>query len=66
MGRTLQTYNIMLYRKDDSYLMLHRVSVKNDETRTKWIGIGGHFEEGSPEDCLFKRSKRRNRSTLTS
>ena len=32
--------------KDDSYLMLHRVSKKNDVNKDKWIGVGGHFEEG--------------------
>ncbi|MFR3320324.1 MAG: DNA mismatch repair protein MutT [Lachnospiraceae bacterium] len=38
--------------KDDSYLMLHRVSKKHDVNKDKWIGIGGHFEEGeSPEEC---------------
>ena len=31
---------------EDSYLMLHRVSKKNDVNKDKWIGVGGHFEEG--------------------
>lgn len=36
-----------------SYLMLHRVKKKEDENAGKWIGVGGHFEEGeSPEDCV--------------
>ena len=48
--------------KDDKYMMLHRVSKKNDVNKDKWIGIGGHFEEGeSPEEYL-KRGKRRNRT----
>ena len=39
--------------KDDCYLMLHRISRKNDVNKDKWIGVGGHLEEGeSPEDCL--------------
>ncbi len=39
--------------KDGAYLMLHRVKKKNDENGGKWIGVGGHFEEGeSPEDCM--------------
>lgn len=43
--------------KDDSYLMLHRVSKKNDVNKDKWIGIGGHFEEGeSPEECLLREA----------
>ena len=28
--------------KDDSYLMLHRVSKNHDVNKDKWIGIGGH------------------------
>ncbi len=41
--------------KDDSYLMLHRVKKKNDINQDKWIGVGGHFEEGeSPEECLLR------------
>ena len=40
--------------KENQYLMLHRVSKKKDGNKDKWIGVGGHFEEGeSPEDCLF-------------
>ena len=30
--------------KDGKYLMLHRISKKNDVNKDKWIGIGGHFE----------------------
>ena len=39
----------------EKYLMLHRVSKKNDVNKDKWIGVGGHFEENeSPEDCLLR------------
>lgn len=38
---------------DDSYLMLHRTKKENDINKDKWIGIGGHLEDGeSPEECL--------------
>ncbi len=41
--------------KDDKYLMLHRIKKENDVNKDKWIGVGGHFEEGeSPEDCLLR------------
>ena len=41
--------------QDGCYLLLHRVSKKNDINRDKWIGVGGHFEAGeSPEDCLVR------------
>ena len=32
--------------KDGKYLMLHRVSKKEDINQGKWIGVGGHFETG--------------------
>ena len=32
--------------KEDSYLMMHRVSKKNDLNQGKWIGIGGKVEKG--------------------
>ena len=35
------------------YLMLHRTKKEKDINKDKWIGIGGHLEEGeSPEECL--------------
>ena len=41
--------------QDDRYLMMHRVSKKNDCNQGKWIGVGGHFKEGeSPEECLLR------------
>ena len=44
--------------KEDAYLMLHRVKKENDINKDKWIGIGGHFENGeSPEECLIREVK---------
>ena len=38
---------------DGKFLMLHRVSKKDDVNRGKWIGVGGKFEEGeAPEECI--------------
>jgi len=46
--------------------MLHRVSKKNDINKDKWIGIGGHFEEGeSPEECLLREALEETGLTLT-
>ena len=57
MGERSKLTTLCYIEKDDSYLMLHRVSKKNDENKDKWIGIGGHFEEGeSPEDCLLREA----------
>lgn len=37
------------------YLMLHRVKKQVDENKDKWIGVGGHMEEGeAPEECLVR------------
>ena len=53
--------------KDESYLMLHRVSKKHDVNKDKWIGVGGHFEQGeSPEDCLLREVKEETGLTLKS
>ena len=60
--------NTLLCRKNGAYLMLHRVSKKNDVNKDKWIGIfGGNFEEGgSPEECLLREAYEKTGSTLTS
>lgn len=53
--------------KDDSYLMLHRVSKENDINKDKWIGVGGHLEaDESPEECLLREVKEETGLTLTS
>ena len=52
--------------KDDCYLMLLRNKKKVDENKGKWIGVGGHFEEGeSPEDCLLREVREETGLTLT-
>lgn len=41
--------------QDGKYLMLHRNKKEKDINKDKWIGVGGHFEEGeSPEECLLR------------
>lgn len=40
------------------YLMLHRTKKEKDINKDKWIGIGGHIEEGeSPEECLVREMR---------
>ncbi|MCR5303566.1 MAG: 8-oxo-dGTP diphosphatase [Lachnospiraceae bacterium] len=49
MNNTTLVYII----RDDRVLLLCRDRKENDENAGKWIGVGGHFEEGeSPEDCM--------------
>ena len=39
--------------KDNKYLMLHRNKKANDINEGKYIGVGGHVEEGeSPLECI--------------
>lgn len=53
-------------KKDDSYLMLHRVKKERDINKDKWIGVGGHFEaDESPEECLLREVKEETGLTLT-
>lgn len=37
------------------YLMMHRTKKDGDENAGKWIGVGGHMEEGeSPDECILR------------
>ncbi len=52
--------------ENGSYLMLHRVKKEKDINKDKWIGIGGHCEEGeSPEDCVLREVMEETGLTLT-
>ena len=62
MGLTTLCY----IEKDNAYLMMHRISKKNDVNKDKWIGVGGHFEmHESPEECLLREVKEETGLTLT-
>ena len=51
---------------ETQYLMLHRVTKKQDVNKDKCIGVGGHFEKHeSPEDCLLREVKEETGLTLT-
>lgn len=52
--------------QDGKWLMLHRVTKKNDMNHDKWIGVGGKFEPfESPEDCLLREVREETDLTLT-
>lgn len=41
--------------KDNQYLMLYRDKKQNDVNEGKWIGVGGHVEEGESITACLKR-----------
>ncbi len=63
----VQNLSTLCYiEKEDCYLMLHRISKKNDVNKDKWIGVGGHFKRNeSPEECLLREVKEETGLTLT-
>lgn len=64
MARNLTT--LCYIERDGAYLMLHRVKKQQDINKDKWIGVGGHFEEGeSPEECLLREVAEETGLTLT-
>jgi len=53
-------------KKDGKVLLLHRTKKQQDLNQGKWIGLGGHFEEGeSPEDCMLREVREESGLTLT-
>ena len=61
----LQT-TLCYIEQDNKYLMLHRISKKNDVNKDKWIGVGGKFEPGeAPEECLLREVYEETGLTLT-
>lgn len=62
----MQNTTLCYIEQNASYLMLHRVKKEHDINRDKWIGIGGHCEEGeSPEDCVAREVLEETGLTLT-
>ena len=51
---------------EGKYLMLHRVKKHHDINAGKWIGVGGHVENGeTPEECLLREVKEETGLRLT-
>ena len=50
-----QLTTLCYLERDDKYLMMHRISKKNDINKDKWIGVGGHFEGTESPEELFGR-----------
>ncbi len=53
--------------QDGKYLMLHRTKRQGDINHDKWLGVGGHFEDGeSPDECMCREVKEETGLTVTS
>lgn len=64
MARNLTT--LCYIEQEGAYLMMHRVKKEKDINKDKWVGVGGHFEEGeSPEECLLREVLEETGLTLT-
>lgn len=51
----MQNTTLCYLEKNGRMLMLHRVKEKDDINAGKFLGVGGHFEEGeSPFDCAIR------------
>lgn len=67
MNMNCKLTTLCYIEKNNCYLMLHRISKKNDPNAGKWIGVGGHLEAGeSPEECLVREVYEETGLTLTS
>ena len=49
-------------QKDGKWLMLYRNKKKNDINAGKYIGVGGHVEDGeSPDECIVREDRKSTR-----
>ncbi len=63
----MQNTTLCYIENDGKYLMIFRNKKKNDINEGKYIGIGGHFEEGeSPYDCVIREVREETALTIKS
>lgn len=62
----LENTTLCYLENQDAFLMLHRTKKEGDVNRDKWIGIGGHLEDGeSPEDGILREAVEETGCELT-
>lgn len=65
--KVMEITTLCYIEKDNRYLMLNRTKKKEDINKGKWIGVGGHIEEGeTPNECLLREVYEETGLTLTS
>ena len=64
---SMESTTLCYLERGEEYLLLHRTKKENDINHDKWMGVGGHFEEGeSPEDCMHREVWEETGLTVTS
>lgn len=49
----MKNTTLIYIKKDNKYLMMLRGRKADDPNSGKWIGVGGHIEEGeTPDECI--------------
>ena len=62
----MKSTTLCYLERGNRYLMLHRTKKENDLNHDKWLGVGGHFEDGeSPEDCTLREVREETGYTVT-
>ena len=56
MIKTLPETVLCYLKKDEQYLLLYRNKKANDMNEGKWVGVGGHVEEGETIDQADRKS----------
>ncbi len=63
----MENTTLCYLERGEEYLLLHRTKKENDLNHDKWMGVGGHFENGeSPEDCMKREVWEETGLTVTS